>query len=192
MMRISRRDRRAVVLAAGVVLATVGVGRWLPRWKSWRNDERDRAWQAEARLERLRAVGRARVQLATSVAIASKAYLALAPRLVDGDNAATGGASLLAMVSNAAIGSGLEVGSLQSSGDSVGRRFVRVAVRGEATGDVRGLATFLETLETGPVITGIRELSVDQPEPGAPNEQSEALRINFVVDGIVLRRARAK
>lgn len=192
MTRLARRDRRAIALGAAVILAATAVGRGAPLWKRWVSEERDRAWRAETRLGRLRAVVRARFHLASSVAAASKEYLALAPRLLDGDTSPTAGASLLAMVSNAAIGSGLQIGSIQSSGDSAGRRFARVTVRGEATGDVKGLAAFLETLETGPVITGVRELSVDQPEPGAPNEQSEALRIQFVVDGIALRRASVK
>lgn len=192
MKRFSRRDRRAIALGAGIILASATLGRGAPLWKQWVNETRDQAWQAQTRAGRLRVVARARAQLASAVAGASREYLALAPRLLDGNTPATAGASLLAMVSNAVIGAGLQVGSIQSSGDSAGRRFARVAVRGEATGDVKGLTEFLKTLETGPVITGVRELSIDQPEPGAPNEQSEALRIQFVIDGIALRRATVK
>ena len=192
MMFLRQRDRRAIMLGASVVLAIVVPGRGIPGWKRWVSEERDRARQVQTRVVRLRSIIGVRSRLSDSVRAASRQYLGLAPRLLDGDKPVTAGATLLAMVSNAATGSGLQVGSVQSTGDSAGRRFVRVAVRGEATGDVIGLAEFLETLETGPVITSVRELSVDQPDPGAPAEQSEALRIQFVVEGIGLRRTRVK
>lgn len=192
MMQMSRRDRRAAAVGVVVTAVTLLLGRGLPLWKRWVDEERDRAWQTQATAARMRALAASRSRLALMVAAASKDYLALAPHLLGADTPPTAGATLLAMVSNAAVGAGLQIGSIQSTGDSAGVHFARVAVRGEASGDVEGLTTFLEALETGPVITGVRELSVDQPEPGAPNDQSEALRIQFVVEGIALRRGSSR
>jgi hypothetical protein len=188
MTRFSRRDRRVLGFGILVVLTILAGGRGLPLWKAWMTESRDRAWQANTQLERLRAVARNKVATAESLASANQAYLALAPQLLDGDGAATMGASLLALVSSAAGRSGLEVGSIQSIQDSAGIHFIRVAVRGEASGDVLGLAAFLEALETSPSSLGLRELSVEQPEPAAPHDRPEALRIQFLVEGVGLRK----
>jgi hypothetical protein len=192
MTRLSRRDRRVLTVGVAVISITLGAARGLPLRREWVNSARDREWRAEVRRERLRAAVKARTELADSLSSATRRYIGLAPRLLDGDGAATTGAALLAIVSDAAERSGLQVGSIQSTGDSAGQRFVRVAVRGEATGDVIGLTGFLGALEGGQALAGIRELAVDQPEPAAPNGRAESLRIQFVVEGIGLRRVRRR
>jgi hypothetical protein len=186
-MRLARRDHRALVVGGVVMLSTLVVGRALPLWNGWVADARDRAWQAETRASRLRRLVVERDILASAAREAGRRYDELTPRLLEGSNAATVGASLLAIVSELAARSGLQLGSLQSTADSAGKEFVRVAVRGEATGDVRGVGVFLEALEGAPFLIGVRELAIDQPEPAAPDDQAEALRIQLVVEGLGLR-----
>jgi hypothetical protein len=186
---ISRRDRRALV--SGLAFVSL-VSLWihaLPRYRAWVSELRESAWVAEANLQRLRLMLAATHGTADSLAAARERYLALAPRLLHGESAAGTGSALLALVSGAVDRPGLVMGSLQASGDSAaGRHFLRVAVRGDFTGDITALTEFIRAMESDQVRLAFRELAVDQAEPAASSEHAEALRVRFVIEGVSLLR----
>ena len=193
-MALSMKDRRALGAGALTIALIAGGSRGLPAWRGWIAAEEERAWTADTEVARARAsVEALRLGLADSLARARSAYLALAPSVLSGQVSPTMGAALLSQVSLAASRSGLQVASMEATGDSLaGRHFIRVTVRGDVTGDAAGLLEFVRMLEGGPTRVSLRELSVDQPEPGAPADQPEALRIRFVVAGVGQRREAAR
>jgi hypothetical protein len=186
---ISRRDRRALILGLSFVSAAFLWIHALPRYRAWVSELREIAWLAEADLQRLRLMLGETHATADSLAAARELYLALAPRLLTGESAAASGSALMALVSGAVDRPGLVMGTLQASGDSAaGRHFLRVAVRGDFTGDITALTEFIRAMESDQVRLAFRELAVDQADPAAPGDRAEALRVRFIVEGISLRR----
>jgi len=185
-MPMTRRDRRTLVAGAIAVLSVVLVGRGVPAWTRWRNEALDRAVMTRASLRQAEALVRAApVRRVTLLARARHAET-VQPTLLAGNTPTLAGASLAAQVSAAAGRARLRLGALQLRGDSAERGvFTRVGARGEATGDVQGLTTFLGALERGPAILSVRRLGVTQPDFSAGDDRPESLHIEFEVEGLV-------
>ena len=45
----------------------------------------------------------------------------------------------------------------------------------------------LTALEGGATLLAIRDLSITQPEPAAPSDHAEALRLEMTIEGLMLR-----
>ena len=191
-LALARRDRRALVAGGAAVAVLVAASRLVPLWRVWTDDARATAAELTAAVREARAAARLAPALRDSLAARRRRYAGLAPRLVAGD-ARTAAATLAGVVSGAAGSAHLQLGAVQLRPDSSsGGIFARVSVRGDATGDVRGLAAFIATLERGPRLLAFRELAVSQPDPAAPPDRVEALRLEFVVEGLALRRGGAR
>jgi hypothetical protein len=192
MMTLSTRDRRALFAGLSVVGTLLLWTHGRPRYVTWLSELRERAWLAESQRQRLHHMLAAAPSTADALAAARGRYLALAPRVITGDGAGAAGSTLLALISGA-MPSGVAMGSLEAEGDSTtGRHFLRVAVRGDFTTDVMGLSEFILAMEGGPARLGVRELAIDQPDPAAPTDRAEALRVRFIVEGVSLRPREAK
>jgi hypothetical protein len=185
---MSARDRRALTIGAVAIVGLTVLGRGLPAMLSW---ERREATISE---ERGADLARARVQIARaktvqdSVRAHGARIVALAPLLLGGDTPATASATLAGIVSGAAARANVRVGALQLHADTATRgTFVRVGVRGEVTGDIAGVTAMLASLERGPTMLAIRELSITQPEPAATPDHMEALRVELLVEGLMQR-----
>lgn len=190
---LSRRDRRTLVVGAAVIVALVAASKALPAWRGW--DAESRAAAAEIVAEVLRAerdiaaVGALRDTLASRNA----RYIALAERIVPGDGASSAASELATLVSASATEADLSVGTVRILTDTSGSSpFVRVSVRGDLVGDLDGLTLFLADVERGPLLLAVRELTITQPEPAAPDNRPEILRVQFLIEGIALRRAAAR
>ena len=182
-------------MAAGAIVVVAGLitGRVIPAWREWvAVERRENARALSALSTATTAVGKLSVTR-DSLAARNARYLALAPVIVPGATRGAAAASLSALVSGAAASAGLRIGALQVRLDTSrsGTRsvFYRVAVRGDAVGDVRGVTLFLASIERGPAILAVRQFSISQPEPNASPGQPEALRLEFVIEGLGLRRA---
>jgi hypothetical protein len=197
MLRLRQRERRVVFV--GVVITAAGLlfGRMLPAWSAWVGAERSDAERLSSDLQRTRA----RIQnlsVARDTLMARNGrYLALAPSITPGRTAGAAGASLASLVSGMAATAGLRMGALQIRSDTSGTRsemsvFRTIAVRGDAQGDVRGVARFLAAIEGSATALAIRHLSISQPEPAAPPDRPEGLRIEFVIEGLALHRNAAR
>lgn len=171
------------------MLSTRGV----PAWRAW--DAEARASAAELSAE----VARARDAVAGSSSIrdslnARMARLAVLDSvLLDGDASASIAAALAEEIAVAAEESGVRLGTVQAIVDSGGRLIsraggrtglLRVKSRTDVTADIGGLAALLAWLEEAPPLLAVRELSVTQPEPGAPDGQPEALRVSLLIEGL--------
>jgi hypothetical protein len=188
--RVNRRDRRALVIGACVILIVVVGRNTVPALLTWQRDARAAASRNEEKLGRAMLSLKRAAQVKDSLKSRSARVVALAPALLGGDSPATASATLAGIVSGAAARSNVRIGALQLSADTATRGvFTRVSVHGDATGDIAGITAMLSALEGGPTLLAIRELSITQPEPGAPSDHAEALRVELAVVGLMLRQS---
>ena len=77
--------------------------------------------------------------------------------------------------------------------DSASRNgLARVAVRASGIGDIAGVTRLLQDIESGVPLLAVRELSITQPEPAAPDGRAEALRFEVLVEGLARVEAARK
>ena len=185
---MSARDRRALTFGMGTIAILFAIGKGVPRAFSWERDARSDANHRQGELDRATAeIARANIVLDSAKARGAR-IIGLAPALIDGDSPATASAALAGIISGAAARSNVKIGALQLHADTASRgTFVRVGVRGDATGDVAGITGMLALLEGGPTLLAVRELSITQPETSAPADHMEALRVELNVEGLMLR-----
>jgi len=185
---MSVRDRRALLFGACVMLIVLVGRNVVPALLTWERGVRDAASRNEEKLGRAKLLLRRAAQVQDSLKSRSARVVALAPALLGGDSPATASATLAGIVSGAAARANVRIGALQLSADTATRGvFTRVSVHGDATGDIAGITAMLSALEGGPTLLAIRELSITQPEPGAPSDHAEALRVELAVVGLMLR-----
>ena len=197
---LTRRDRRTALVGAGIVAGLVALAKGMPVWRAWDAEVRASAAELVAESARAERSVRALPVVRDSLIARNARYLALAELIVPGDGPTSAAGELATFVSGAATASDLTVGALQvrvdttalevegrTVGSPLAPAFARVSVQGDLTGDVLGLTYFLSEIEDGPFLLSIRELAVSQPEPAAPADRPEMLRVQFVVEGIALR-----
>jgi hypothetical protein len=180
------RDRRALLLGGGAILAAVLLFRVLP-WAM----RSVGALHARA-IERVETLSRADEVLAAASATresltrALGEFVALAPRLVEGRSAAEAQASLAGLVSLAASRHALRVVRLDPLPDSTAGVFGRVALHAELEGDVAGLTRFLRAIETGDPLLTLPTLTVQTSDPAGQPRAPEQLRIEWTITGFYL------
>lgn len=185
--RLSTRDRRTVALGAAVIVALVFLSRGLPALREWHNESVAEAKELTTEEHRAESSVRNEAVVRDSQSRRGARYLALAPRLVAGSTPSAAAGTLASFVSGSATLAGVRMGAVTVRHDSTkGGTFTRIVVRASGTGDVRGVTALLRTLESGPVLLRVRELSVTQPEPAAGNDRPESLRLELVVEGLAL------
>jgi len=190
---IISRDRRALVAGVVVVVSLVAFARGLPALRRWQADVRDSSAALTQEAARARiTVARERTTRDSLVA-RQRRFIALAPLLLRGETPAMGSATLASLISTAATAASVRLGPVQVQADTVARGvFSRVGVRAEITGDVRGVSAFLSTLERGPTLVAVRELTIAQREPAAAADRAEALHVTVAVEALMVRRRPAR
>lgn len=188
--RLSPRDRRALWIGVIVIGGTLLLTRGIPALSAWTRERRASADELRRELIELEqgiAEQRSRKALLSSRAAE---LAALDHGVLPGETPASAAASLARLVGIAADSSNVHVRSTQLRVDSVRAEevYITVAVRIDASSDVRGLTQLLARLERGPTLLVIRSLYVTQPEPLA---EMEALRIELEVAGL-MRASRQK
>jgi hypothetical protein len=186
---ITSRDRRAVLIGAGVIGSLGLLARGVPAWRTWVSDARAGVVEQErAASDADGLVARAR-EVRDTLAARNARYVALAPALVAGRTPAAASATLASIVSTAASGAGVKLGTVQLrpvTDTGARRTFVRVGVHADMIGDVAGLTTLLASLERRPVRLRVGEITVTQPDAAAPGDRVEALRIELTIEGLAL------
>jgi hypothetical protein len=186
---MSERDRRTLLIGAGLIVALLALFRGVPAWRGRYERERTAATRLSLRAAEAEAAVRGSASRGDSLDARRRRFVALAPAILDGRTPAAAGGTLAALVSGAAAKAGMQLNSVQVRPDSAGPgTFTRVAVRVDATGDVRGVARMLSLLERGPEMLAVREISVTGAQPGAPDAQPEALHLELSVEGLALSR----
>lgn len=188
MIGLTAGDRRTLLLGIGVISVLLLGARGIPAWRRWDADARESGAELAAAAAVAQADVRNVAALSDSVAAREARLVAMAPRILDGSTPAAAGASLASLVSGAAARARVALGSVQVQQDTAGNgTFVRVSVRGDATGDLPGITRMLALLEGGPELLAVRELSIVQPDAGGPADRVETLRLEFTVQGLALR-----
>ena len=180
------KDRLAVGVGGALISTLLMLGRGVPAWT---------AWDASARLS---AAGSRRELTITQAAIhahhsglSMRATLArqldsLSGAYLSAPSAAIAGAALATLISDLAAENGIRVTSVSVRPDSAARTaFTRIAARMSATGDTEGLSNYLAAIESSEQLLAVRELSISQTDPAAPDSRAEVLRFEVLVEGLV-------
>jgi hypothetical protein len=184
---ISPRERKMLIGGALAIGGIIGGTRGLPWWRNQRESAAEEAREAKIQVETARTITRNRSLLRDSAAARARRYVDLGNRVLRGRVTGAAGAELSAAVAAAAEDAGLRLASIQVQPDSVRLGdFVRVSVRADFCGDVRGISNLLRELERGPLILNIRQLGIAQPEPLADDTRPETLRSHVVVEALAL------
>jgi hypothetical protein len=184
-IRLSPRDRFALAFGAGVMLLLVALGRGMPALLGWTRDHRARATAAAAELARAEHSVRNLARTRRVLSQAESRLAAYDSALLAGHTPASAGAALAALLSEAASVSEAALGAVQLSADTAARSVLaRASARASVSGDLESVALFLETLEEGPQLTAVRELSITPSQPFVAPGQREMLRLEITVEGL--------
>jgi len=182
---LSSRDLRVLIAGTVVIAALLTASRGLPAWRAWLTERRASAAEMTGELARLEAAIPLQRALKDSLRARRIRLSELSGALVPGGTPPASAAALASLLSSAAARAGVRLGAVQLRPDSAGKTaFTRVAVRADATGDIRGITRLLAALEGGQTLLSVREFSVSSPSPAGPDTQAEALRVEMVVEGL--------
>lgn len=188
---LSRGDRRALAWGVAAIATLLGGSRAVREWRSWDREARAAAVERIIEAEQAEASVRELRETVDSLEQRKERLVALAPALLDTESPGAAAAALASLVSSTAASAGLQVQAIQVAADSAGTvMFPRVSARADLIGDIHGLAALLQALERGPTLLSIRQLSITQPEPGAPSTRPEELRVQVRVVGLTFNRQR--
>jgi hypothetical protein len=184
-LQLSTQDRRMLAIGVVAMAVLVGGGRGVPVLLRWTRDRRASAASVVEATARAEASVRHSRETQALLGVARTRLAAYDSATLTGSSPATAGAALAEIVSDAASDAEITLGSVQLRGDSISRTaLTRVAARASVSGDLNGIALFLETLEGVPELLAIRELSITQSgQPGVPG-QPETLRAELLVEGV--------
>jgi hypothetical protein len=183
--RFSMGDVRTLRTGATLIALLVLLSRGLPAWRDWDNTARGSAADMIAEASRAEAFARTLPMARESLEVRRQRMEQLSPRTLEGGSAASAGATLTAVLSDAASRAGVQLGAVQLRTDSnSAATFFHVSVRADARGDLPSLLSLITTLEGGPELLTIREFSLTQPDPGGLNPQPELLRLELTVEGL--------
>ena len=181
---MTARDRRALFVGGGVVLAAFLLLRVLP----WTLRS---VLAAEVGLrQRSALLARARADLAEagglrdSAVALGQALVGLAPKILSGNSPAEAVADLSGRVNLAASRNQAKLERVDPLTDSaVAGRLHRVALRAAFECDIRGLVGTLQVLTSGKAALAVRELRVTAVDASAADRSPEVLRVEMTVAG---------
>jgi hypothetical protein len=182
---MSARDRRTLLVGGVTIGLLFGLARGLPALMAW---QRDRVAEAVTLTNQARA-SRADERILPSqrdTLRARRVRLAeLDSVMLSGVSSSAAAAQLASTLGDIADEAPLKVSAMQLRADSAQAGTIApVAVRVTGVTDVAGLAEFLRAVETGAMPLLVRELAVTQPDPLAPDNKIENLRVDILVEGL--------
>ena len=184
-LSLSDRDRRTLVGGLGAIAMLFTVARGVPALRQWESDRASEAATAAQRLGQLRAGIASLTRLQDSLRARRTRLAAFDSVLVAGASPAAVAAGLASFLSDLADDNTVKVNAMQLHSDSIVKAgFARAEVRVSGVTDVEGLAGLVHAIEGAATPLRIRDLSISQPDPGAPDGKPEALRIDLLVETI--------
>lgn len=185
------KDRRALGGGCALIGSLLLIGRGAPAWRQWEQNESLAVHESTQRLDGARSSIGARRSIAAMHAMLTRRLDSLSSAYLHASSVAVAGAALATLIGDLGDESGVRVTSASVRADSsTTSAFTRVAVRIAATGDVEGLADYLRSIESSERLLAVRELSVAQTDPGAPDSRIESLRFEVLVEALVQIDAR--
>lgn len=187
---LSSRDRRTLVAGAAAILGIVLAGRGIPAWRQWRDDTVAAARELSRKRARTRAVLSAYPAIRDTAAARRARVAELEQGLIRASTPAAASATLAGFVGESAAETGVRLGGLQVTADSVaGKRYQRVRVSTEGTGGVREITTFVARLESTDARVVVREFALTQADPAASSARPETLRMTIVIEALAVRES---
>jgi Tfp pilus assembly protein PilN len=167
------------------VVSLVTFARGLPALRSWENEQSSAATSAARELALFRGGLRALPEIRDTLRARHRRLLVVDSTLLHGASPSAIAAALASVLEDVAEDNAIKITALQLRADSVAiAGLSHVAVRLTGVSDVIGLVGFLRDVEGSAIPLVVRDLSVSQPEPAAPDSKPEALRIDVLVAGI--------
>jgi hypothetical protein len=173
-----------------MVVASAMAFRGIPAWRAWVHNTSVRADAATSRMNIARqeiAQAAHTSRMADSV---GERYLALRPTLLAGETPAQASAAFASYISETAAMAGVRLGTVQLNVDTsrANTEIYRIGARVDGSGDIRGITTWLEALESGNTpLVAVRTLVISQTDPAAPANRPELLRTTLDIEGIARR-----
>jgi hypothetical protein len=183
---MTARDRRLLVGGAIVVLGILGTGRGVPALLAHTKERQRAAAELTARATRSAWLARNAGTLARALTRSDEELARHRAAFVAGSTAGAASANLAELVTDAVGATDARLSSIRASADSdtAPSEVGRVVVHASVTGDLLSLATVLQTLEEGPHVLVVSELSVAATQPTVAQDQPEQLQAELVVDGL--------
>lgn len=179
------RDRRTLTIGAVIIATMFALSRGVPRYRTWRAVALMNVEHETAALAHLEASAARVDRTAGALAKTQSGLTALDSLLLSGTSASSVATSLTAAISEAAEGAEVQLGSIQVHRDSAARtKLAHVTARATVSGDIGGLALFLESLEVGPPMLAVREWSISGGSETIATNQRAVLRLDVVVEGL--------
>ena len=184
---MSERDRRALLIGGGVVLAALLVVRGIPMYHSAIADTRERLAAEREALSRERAAVTAARRNPQLQHIADSAMRAMAPRLFTGRDDVMASAELVTYLGDLARQSRVllqDASTRPATTSQSGVRTLRVEIRAES--DLRGVLTFLQALERGGKLVRVDRIDISKTVHGLNDAGMEALSVAASISGFAL------
>jgi hypothetical protein len=182
---LSARDRRTLIVGGSVVGTLFLLGRGLPRLNEWQSSQITEAATLANDLTAARSGARLMPALRDTLRARQARLSALDSAILTGPTSSAAAASLASALEDLATEASVKVSAMQLQADSpAAGALVQVGVRMTAVADVYGLLALMRAIEGGRQLLAIRELAVTQPEPAAPSNKAEQLRLDLTVVGL--------
>jgi hypothetical protein len=184
-LQLGARDRRVLSIGALTVFLLVGLSRGLPALHAWERTRTTEARTAVVQLAELRNGIESLPLMRESLLVRRARLVAIDSLLPAGVSPSAVAAAIAAILEQSADDNAVKLTTLQLRADTSARvGLARVSVRLSGVADVTGLAGLLRSIEAGETPLVVRDLSVSQPDPAAPDSRPEALRFDVLVAGI--------
>lgn len=183
---ISRRDRRVLGIGALVVTTILVAGRALPALVTLTSEHRRRAEEATARAARSEWLVHNADALNRALAGSRRELARYDSAFVAGGTVSAASANLAQVVSDAVAETDARLGAVRADGDSSAAPgdVAHVVAHASIIGDLESISTVLRTLEQGPRVLVISQLSIAATQPNVTHDQAEQLQAELVVDGL--------
>jgi len=179
---LTQRDKRTLTIGLISVMSLLTFAHGVPMLRSWERGRFAAASLAASELERLRDGSRELPEIRDSLRARGTRMAALDSVLLRGASPASIAAELASVIEELAGANAIKVTAIQLRSDSVAiAGLASVAVRLSGITDVVGLLAFLRAVEGDATPLVVRELTILQPEPMAPESKPENLRIDVTV-----------
>lgn len=183
------RERKVMAAGGAVIVASLLLFRVGPAAaRAWAAAQDRLAADAE-HLVRLRMTVETVDALADSAAAVRSAFVAIAPRVLGGGNAAEALASLSGHLNAVADRSRARLEGAEPIIDSTAAGPLRrVTLRANYESDMRGAAAILSSLDDAPVALLVSSLRIAAQDPASPDASPEILKSQVVVSGWYLSK----
>ena len=191
-LSISDRDRRVLVLGGTCMLLIAGLGRGIPALRRWSAERQRQATESTELLAHREWLAHNAHGLDGEMTRVRRTLAMYDSALVEGESASTASARLAELVSDAVADTDARLASIRMSADSVVKpgELGHVVAYVSVSGDLTSLATVVQSLEEGPRLLAVSELSIASMQPAVSRAQAEQLQAELVVDGLYRRATR--